>query len=84
LRKTNQRLNKRCQRLEHLIAKYRRRYVAVQKPARYAQELAEDFLMRAREIYKQEVRDEGYNSQCLVCRLWHWWRGWRQHVGDDR
>lgn len=47
---TNNRLNRRCQKLERLVAKYRRRYVSIQKPAQQANRDAEVAWKRSREL----------------------------------
>ena len=64
---TNQRLNRRCQRAEGLIIKYRRRYVAVCKSPRLidATKRVHSAAWAANKIYFAEL----YGRKCWLCRL---------------
>ena len=61
-KETNRRLNRRCQKLEKRVSKYRRRYVAVFNPAKEWHNRAEWEVRQIREIKKElwKMKSFGY------------------------
>lgn len=74
--KTNKRLNRRCQRAEKLIVKYRRRYLAIQNPAKMAQDRCERLARVMKELY-DDMHREAWRA-CKWCkfrqRKQHWFK----------
>lgn len=68
---TNNRLNRRCQKLESQIVKYRKRYAAVYKPAQYLLTVAEGHLRIAQDYHERLLEDwrQVYNIK-------PWWKRW--------
>ena len=54
---TNNRLNRRCQKLESQICKYRRRYASVYKPAQYLLKIAEGHVKFAQNHHDHVYED---------------------------